>query len=311
MPIGIKPRTKPPRAPSIVNGPKRIARAILALACRLVHAHAARCVACTLRVASRGLYLRAPLAGTRCSYHYFSFGWLVGGLIQQVARRNLADVLKAELEPPLFAAGVPDGLEERRFAKVGFEEGQTAMAFGSDLDLGVLLGTSAEEGDPEEAAALRELIGSMKDKLYLLDPRIYNTRRVRSACVPAAAGYFSAFELARFYSNLAEARIINSSSLKVVSSQTAMEARRGADDARTRFGLGYQLFGIRSSGGNVDYTCFGHAGVNGALALCDPSRGGFAFAFTCNRMTVGRKPPAREVLAAVLRELALGELDHS
>jgi CubicO group peptidase (beta-lactamase class C family) len=109
---------------------------------------------------------------------------------------------------------------------------------------------------------------------------------------------------------LAQGSILGAPALAAAASPAAVDARTAARP--TRFGLGYQLFGVRRGGASAsDFACFGHAGVSGALALCDPSRD-FAFAFTCNRIApASGRSAAREVLGAVLRELGIGELDSS
>lgn len=66
------------------------------------------------------------------------------------------------------------------------------------------------------------------------------------------------------------------------------------------------LHSFREADGSVRRSAFGHAGVGGSIALCDPAKD-FAVAITVNKLTVEREA-SRRLLNLICKELNLGYL---
>jgi hypothetical protein len=117
---------------------------------------------------------------------------------------------------------------------------------------------------------MMELIKDLKGKEYLFDLRAYNSKKVRSACIPAANGHFSARALACFYNSFisTEGRILRAETCQKAVEPVAFEtfeSMDGSSGTKTmQWGLGYQLYPFKLSSGEVQ-TAFGHSGVGGSL----------------------------------------------
>uniref|UniRef100_A0A7S2V809 Beta-lactamase-related domain-containing protein n=1 Tax=Fibrocapsa japonica TaxID=94617 RepID=A0A7S2V809_9STRA len=177
-----------------------------------------------------------------------------------------------------------------------------------------------------------------------MDPRIFNYKQLRDACLPAANGHATAAALASLFSTFLPGGSTGAggSSTSSVLSQPRVEemSRLQAQDQSAynqlfgmshgmRYGLGYQLFGFRdpvptptptsshtaptfnktsASAGPVKsvprFTAFGHVGAGGSVVMCDPTTG-FVFAMTLNKIVEGREA-TRQVLQLVCEELGVG-----
>lgn len=70
-----------------------------------------------------------------------------------------------------------------------------------------------------------------------------------------------------------------------------------------KFGLGFRRFNAeRTAGSETRKMAFGHSGIGGSTALCDPNHN-FAIAITVNKMSLGG--PTRKILQLVYSELGL------
>ncbi|ERN12506.1 uncharacterized protein LOC18440724 isoform X2 [Amborella trichopoda] len=116
--------------------------------------------------------------GSEQFYHYLSFGWLCGGIVEKASGRSFQEVLEEAFVHPLniegeFYIGIPPGVESR-------------------------LATLTLDTDDLETFAGR--IGQANTVSAL--PVLFNTLNIRRAIIPAANGHFSARALARFYATL-------------------------------------------------------------------------------------------------------------
>jgi len=138
--------------------------------------------------------------------------------------------------------------------------------------------SAAGGSDEEERARLRDMRGlarlvvSLKERLHLLDPRLFNQPLMRQGEIPAANGHFSARALARFYACLGQPlsdgectpdskdspalpRLLPVERLRFISrphceerQQTNLYVQGGAS---TTFGLGFQVYGRLSAASAV------------------------------------------------------------
>ncbi|KAJ3208938.1 hypothetical protein HDU67_006476 [Dinochytrium kinnereticum] len=177
--------------------------------------------------------------GETTSYHYLSFGWLVGGLVQKVAGKLFAEFAREMLDEMGVGGygyiGIPPGVETRLAAlhwdamelrsliasQLGFLAGSTdIMGLLNDLS-GDGSGVGGGHASPESASnsgimgQMRAAVGrsAMSQQVaarmrnvrlnpMLSNPTFFNHLRIRRSVIPAASGNFSARGLALFYAHL-------------------------------------------------------------------------------------------------------------
>ncbi|XP_066369379.1 uncharacterized protein [Miscanthus floridulus] len=128
--------------------------------------------------------------GSTQIYHYLSFGWLCGGVIEHASGKKFQEVLEEAIVRPLHIegelyVGIPPGVESRLAAlTVDTEELQKLSGIRAGADV---------------PPALLNNIAQMASGL----PALFNTLNVRRAIIPAANGHCSARALARYYAALA------------------------------------------------------------------------------------------------------------
>ncbi|CAN6215740.1 unnamed protein product [Urochloa humidicola] len=128
--------------------------------------------------------------GSAQMYHYLSFGWLCGGVIEHASGKKFQEVLEDAIVRPLHIEGelyigIPPGVESRLAALTVDTE-----------ELQKLSGIKAGPGVPPE---LLNNVTQMASGV----PVLFNTLNVRRAIIPAANGHCSARALARYYAALA------------------------------------------------------------------------------------------------------------
>ncbi|XP_020578363.1 uncharacterized protein LOC110023342 [Phalaenopsis equestris] len=129
--------------------------------------------------------------GTQQLYHYLSFGWLCGGIIEHASGKKIQEVLEEAIVRPLniegeLYIGIPPGVESRL---------ATLM-----LDIDDIEKLVAIQSRSEIPGSLRQ--GNIVEMATTL-PFFFNTLNVRRAIIPAANGHCSARALARYYAALA------------------------------------------------------------------------------------------------------------
>lgn len=125
-------------------------------------------------------------------YHYLSFGWLCGGIIEHASGQKFQKILEEAIVRPLHLEGelyigIPPGVESRLAALT--------------VDTDDLSNISALANRPELPSSFQpQHIAQMATAL----PAVFNTLNVRRAIIPAANGHLSARALARYYAALAD-----------------------------------------------------------------------------------------------------------
>ncbi|MCL7032459.1 hypothetical protein MKW94_002469 [Papaver nudicaule] len=134
--------------------------------------------------------------GQQQLYHYLSFGWLCGGIIEHASGMKLQEVLEEKLIHPLniegeLYIGVPPGVESRLATlTVDMEDLKSLSNIGSRPDL-------PSSFQPENLS-----------KVVTALPMLFNSLNIRRAIIPAANGHCSARALARYYATLAAGGIV-------------------------------------------------------------------------------------------------------
>ncbi len=209
--------------------------------------------------------------GSLTAYHGLTFGWLVGEVIQRVARRPFAEVIRTELAKPLGLDGLHIGAPPEACERAA-----------------VLRRPPARSRNPERFRALAKVVqrvnralGIPFDPAFVADallPRsgidVFWNPRILEVPVPAANGLFTARSLARLYAALASGGTLDG--VQLLSRETlrrATEIQNRTFDkvipVRMNWRLGYHR--VFTSSGDVS-TGFGHFGFGGSGAWADPQR---------------------------------------
>ncbi|XP_015885194.1 uncharacterized protein LOC107420689 [Ziziphus jujuba] len=129
-------------------------------------------------------------------YHYLSFGWLCGGIIEHASGKKFQEILEEALIHPLqiegeLYIGIPPGVESRL----------AALTLDID-DLSKLSELSSRTDLPSTFQS-----GNISQVVTTL-PAIFNMLNTRRAIIPAANGHCSARALARYYAALVDGGVV-------------------------------------------------------------------------------------------------------
>lgn len=138
--------------------------------------------------------------GTKQLYHYLSFGWICGGIIEHASGRKFQDVLEESIIHPLniegeLYIGIPPGVESRL----------ATLTLDKD-DLNQLSDMPAPSNRPELSSAFQPSSGM--GQLAKILPFVFNMPYTRCAIIPSANGHCSARALARYYAALVDGGVV-------------------------------------------------------------------------------------------------------
>ncbi len=186
--------------------------------------------------------------GKVAAYHFMSFGFILGELVQRVTGRSFRDFVTSELFAPLglndLHMGLPDNAWDRHV--------------------------------PARAAHPSEWPNQWMS----------NRRGYRQAVIPSAGLSGTAAQMARFYQMLMEGGSLDG--VRVLRPETLAEARKPSNDGGidaslkrpVRWSHGFMLGGPSPEprdlsnvlGGTSDASAFGHAGTTSSVVWADPTR---------------------------------------
>jgi len=209
--------------------------------------------------------------GTQHGYHALTYGWLIGGLIEEITGQSLQAVLQEELVDPLGLDGMFIGMPHNELYRR------------AELVHGV---SRPKDPRPEWQETLRgwveTALGGLGVELSEFDAALnpftetfdWNDETTVQAMIPAANGQFTARSLARMYAMLAGGGEIDG--VRLLSEERVREISRVHSRARDRvlflpmhWRMGYHrafTIGARAP------EAFGHYGYGGSGAFCDPTR---------------------------------------
>ncbi|KAK6158642.1 hypothetical protein DH2020_005956 [Rehmannia glutinosa] len=145
-------------------------------------------------------------------YHYLSFGWLCGGIIEHASRKKFQEILEEALITPLnldgeLYIGIPPGmfsaLCELAFCSLTFStrvESRLATLTSDMDDIKKLSEISKRPDIPSSFQFQLQDISQMASTL----PALFNTLHARRSIIPAANAHCSARALARYYAALVD-----------------------------------------------------------------------------------------------------------
>ncbi|CAH1427428.1 unnamed protein product [Lactuca virosa] len=127
-------------------------------------------------------------------YHYLSYGWLCGGIIEHASGKKFQDILEEAFVRPLnvegeFYIGIPLGVESR-LASLTYDKTEYNM-----------FAALCENSEFRSEFAMPSSLSP--DMLADFIP-LSNTLNIRRAILPAINGHFSARALARYYAALVD-----------------------------------------------------------------------------------------------------------
>lgn len=208
--------------------------------------------------------------GERHGYHAWTFGWLVGELVQRVSHKPLGEYLASEIAEPLGLDALHVGAPEHVHARIA-------------STLRPLRPTNLEGLRPagkRVESVLRAIRAPFSLEAFVrahiphgMDDFDFDSAAVLSASIPAANGLFTARALARLYAALGNGGELDG--VRLLSPETlarATEVQSTRRDyvllgARMNWSLGYhQAFTPR---GGLPGS-FGHLGANGACGWTLP-----------------------------------------
>ncbi|CAI9284946.1 unnamed protein product [Lactuca saligna] len=136
--------------------------------------------------------------GRQQIYHYMSYGWLCGGIIEHASGRKFQDILEEAIVRPLnvegeLYIGIPPGVESR-LATLTFDTNEFAKRAAATA-------AAATTATRQPYAAMPS---SFSPEILASFIPLSNTLNVRRAILPAANGHFSARALSRYYAALVD-----------------------------------------------------------------------------------------------------------
>eukprot|EP00536_Pseudo-nitzschia_multiseries_P001288 jgi/Psemu1/234462/estExt_Genewise1.C_160099 len=271
-------------------------------------------------------------AGEEIRYHALTYAWLVGGLIEAVTKRPYEELFETFLQrnfatgteahdQRLFLAGVSKTLkDEEDFAILSVDRrGISQQTRNDETERSVKgkkgteslsSGDKEEEEDEEERRKrTKRTLAKYRGMQHLMNPSVFNMRKVREAKLPSANGHASALSLARFFDAVIRPRdpILTPDVLtqartphRLPTSPSSEEDNAMLNDSQSPFGLGFQLHDFTLANGDK-VVSIGHAGIGGSVVLAIPEEQ-VVVALTVNHLShdnVARK----RLLGIVFEEL--------
>lgn len=219
--------------------------------------------------------------GSKHGYHALTFGYLVGELVRRITGKSLGTYLREEFAVPL-------GLD----CFIGFDAAEDSRV--ADIISPPPIPAEQRESvdaifkDPESMAA--KAISNPTMILKIWSARVANSRRWRSAEIPAGNAHTNARAFATLYGALACGgtyrgyNVLSEESIR----RCYTEQSNGPDAVNltpTRFSMGFNL-SLPEQKMGPNPRAFGHSGAGGSIGFADPdTRVGFGYAM--NQMLPG------------------------
>ncbi len=221
--------------------------------------------------------------GERHGYHALTYGWLIGGLIEEIAGRPLQRVLQEELVDPLGLDGMFIGMPHNELYRRAELIHGVSRPTPQRPHWQERLRDAARNGLAAVGVDLDEFHSALNP---FSEPFDWNDEATVQAVIPAANGQFTARSLARMYAMLAGGGEIDR--VRLLSEEHVRQIGKVQSRSRDRvlflpmhWRMGYhRVFAI----GTRTPHAFGHYGYAGSGGFCDPSRN-LAVAFTLNSGT--------------------------
>jgi CubicO group peptidase (beta-lactamase class C family) len=247
--------------------------------------------------------------GTKCGYHAFTYGWLVGEIVQRVTGRSIADVIATDVDQRLGLDGLYLGCPpEQRYraaelAPMGILPHLPRPIERIGHEIGKQVGrTLSLVGSPVNTRRIANALFPRGMEDVMAGPEVMD------ASIPAVNGFFTARALATMYAMLAGRGEVGG--VRMLSEETVRRIGEVQNDERDlvlvmpmRWRLGYHRV-LGNQGSCPDG--FGHFGLGGSGAWADPTRD-LAVAMTCSR---GTGTPVGDIRMMRLSNAAIESADR-
>ena len=277
--------------------------------------------------------------GAETQYHALSYAWLVGGIIEAVAGKPYEEWLDHALSynaqefpgekgtrKDLFLAGITEDVDNHRDLAVlsvdreSQQSSNTAREVSRAPSKNEVTRTKEgskiandEEDEEERKKKARKVLAKYRGLQQLMNPSVFNMRKVREAKLPSANGHASAAALAEVF----DAVIRNHDKGDPILSPEILEQARTPshcsrhnaamkekqamlDDAQASFGLGFQLHEFTLPNGEKGMS-IGHAGLGGSVVIAMPEEQ-TVIALTLNQLSTDSVARKR-LLGIIFEEL--------
>jgi CubicO group peptidase (beta-lactamase class C family) len=225
--------------------------------------------------------------GSQHGYHATTYGWLVGEVIRRITGKSVGTYFHEQVASPLgldFWIGLPAEYESRVAMLTPMIPGEVSVE------------KLRNPGEDPVAQMMSAFLGPetmLGRALFapggaLTDQKIWNSRAMRAAEVPAANGVGDARSLARMYAacigDVDGVRLLSTEQIKRATTQQTKGPNKILMDMDIQFGLGFMLPStLMTLGGPAG---FGHFGAGGSVGWADPDAE-FGFGYVMNRMDLG------------------------
>ena len=231
----------------------------------------------------------AHAPGEKEEYHYLTFGYLVGGILEGMTGKSIDTLLTEWITEPLdlgdeLHIGLPSKITDDRLAVLHMK----SLASSPD---GMLTAFGAQTAPPASSGPKWE---KFKGSEYLFNPTTFNMRQVREACIPSANGHMSARALARFYSALSPRAPSPLMDVQPLYRELHEQSPKHEDVykdyatfAERAYSLGFRVFVFRRKGNGELVYGMGHPGLGGSFGLAIPEED-FALGITQSQLVSDR-----------------------
>jgi aarF domain-containing kinase len=253
-------------------------------------------------------------AGSSTKYHYLTFCWICGGLIEAVLGEPYDSYLDRLLQKEdtqardLHVGGLPSTVESHELAVLSLlrDSGQTKLSKDEPQNGDVSAPKANEQAGqndqaPSNSNSSKTVLAKYRGREQLLNPSIFNMRKVREAKLPSANMHASASSLAAIFDS-----ILTKETPLTMKTVDEARKRQGSsveattellDDSSAYFGLGFQVHEFTFDGRKM--LSFGHAGLGGSIVFSIPEAN-LTVAFTTNQLA--KDSAARKILLGLIFE---------
>lgn len=231
-------------------------------------------------------------------YHMLTYGWLVGGFVQAVAAKHQFDYAY----PQLVSSFITEQLGIGQHVMTEIREVQKYQDRLASISTDANLSTSGSKQDI--FSALSQSNSDSPSQVAGMDPRMFNDREIREACIPSANTHMTAFGLATIYAALAGSGAVRES--RILSEQYVRKLHSSIEKSptsETTWPYGFRKY--RQSGRSKAST-FGFNGLTSSVGFADPSKN-VSVAVLVNHITA-RPTATIAVLRDICSELRLGAI---
>lgn len=244
-------------------------------------------------------------AGKHTQYHYLSFAWLCGGIIEAITGAPYEEYLNEKIVQPLH-------LEKELFMG-GLCDDVQCMTQVAALTVFKSTQKQPPQQQQQTNSNNRHVLAKYQGRQQLMNNSVFNMKKVQQAKLPSANGHASAHALARVFDAVLHTDTVLSSdileqaripqyaqeqhSLTIGDERTTSTTSSVLQDSSAPFGLGLQMHRMTVIKSGEQVNSIGHAGFGGSIVLAIPELN-VSLAFVTNMLSA--EPKVRNVLLKIV-----------